>query len=221
MLSQLFRSLSLPNYEESEKCAKKAIQLDLNGEEGWYCLGNCLVASFFGLSFNLQVRRPGAKRRAEGYSFCSIWGSLSSSHCRFPPALTPVFAPRSSQVLCRGIKAYSKSVSLCPADKPNPDLHYNLAKVLKYLEDFSTAKEHFLLAHNIDQSLGGQQEAKGIEEWFKKVGDMVARKGRVKEKNIVKFIKGLEQVEVPKGGQGEKVHELKDVGELEVSEGRE
>mmetsp|Transcript_21038 Transcript_21038/g.43888 ORF Transcript_21038/g.43888 Transcript_21038/m.43888 type:complete len:424 (-) Transcript_21038:37-1308(-) len=174
MLSQLVRANGTNNFKESEKYAKKAIELDLTGEEGWYCLGNCLISSFFSQSFDLQV-------------------------------------------LCRGIKAYKKSAELCPPSAPNPDLHYNLGSVLSYLEDFAVAKVHFEACQAIDDTLGGGKKYREIEEWERKVKDMVGRKGRVKEKNIQKFINQLSQVTVPQGSNGERVHTLSPLSALSVS----
>ena len=88
------------------------------------------------------------------------------------------------QTLLKGVAAYNRALDLADEVYVNPDLHYNLGKVLKYLEDFKGAKVQFDKAHGIDGSLGGDGEKRDIEEWFKKVGDMVGRKGRVKEKNI-------------------------------------
>jgi len=63
---------------------------------------------------------------------------------------------------------------------PNPDLYYNRATVLEYLERYTDAAFNFQKAHQIDPTLQGDDRANSILNFVSKACNCIKTKGKIK-----------------------------------------
>lgn len=91
--------------------------------------------------------------------------------------------------LQKSLAAYSKAIA--NGSGGNPDLHYNRAAVLKYLEEYDIALEGFRTALAIDPTLPALDTAESLGTHVARIADNVARKGRLKPKRVTALVKAL------------------------------
>jgi len=65
---------------------------------------------------------------------------------------------------------------------PNPDMYYNRASVLEYLERYTDAAFNFQTAHKIDPTLQGEERANQIFSFVTKACNCIKTKGKIKQK---------------------------------------
>jgi len=65
---------------------------------------------------------------------------------------------------------------------PNPDMYYNRASVLEYLERYTDAALNFQTAHKIDPTLHGEGRADQILNFVSKTCNLIKTKGKLKSK---------------------------------------
>ena len=77
--------------------------------------------------------------------------------------------------------------------EPNPDLFYNRATVLEYLERYSEAAQNFQAAHQIDPNLGGDKRADAIVGFVSRAYNSIANKGKIKTNRLTDMVKSIPQ----------------------------
>ena len=77
--------------------------------------------------------------------------------------------------------------------EPNPDLFYNRATVLEYLERYSEAAHNFQAAHQIDPNLGGDKRADAIVGFVSRAYNSIANKGKIKTNRLTDMVKSIPQ----------------------------
>ena len=114
------------------------------------------------------------------------WYVLGNAH------LTNFFTNNeSTKELEHALKAYSLAEKYLK--EPNPDLHFNRATVLEYLERYSEAATDFMKAHQIDINLGAEKRADGIIGFVSRAYNAILNKGRVKTNRLVDMVRSIPQ----------------------------
>lgn len=112
------------------------------------------------------------------------WYVLGNAH------LTNFFANgESTRELESALKAYSMSEKYLK--EPNPDLHFNRATVLEYLERYSEAAADFMKAHAIDVNLGAEGRADAIIGFVSRAYNAIVNKGRVKTERLIQMVRSI------------------------------
>lgn len=97
----------------------------------------------------------------------------------------------STKELENALKAYSLAEKYLK--EPNPDLHFNRATVLEYLERYSEAAVDFMKAHQIDGNMGAEKRADGIIGFVSKAYNAILNKGRVKTNRLIEMVRSIPQ----------------------------
>eukprot|EP00512_Aurantiochytrium_limacinum_P005475 CAMPEP_0171510682 /NCGR_PEP_ID=MMETSP0959-20130129/527_1 /TAXON_ID=87120 /ORGANISM="Aurantiochytrium limacinum, Strain ATCCMYA-1381" /LENGTH=447 /DNA_ID=CAMNT_0012048129 /DNA_START=243 /DNA_END=1583 /DNA_ORIENTATION=- len=90
------------------------------------------------------------------------------------------------------LKAYYRSENL-ETGRNNPDLFYNRAQVLAFMEHFSSAIADYERADMLDRSLGAGALAKSLREQVKSTAMHIDSKGRIKPKRLATLRASLEE----------------------------
>jgi len=99
--------------------------------------------------------------------------------------------------------------------EPNPDLFFNRATVLEYLERYSEAANNFQTAHQIDPSLGGDKRADSIVGFVSRAYNSISNKGKIKSNRLTDMVKSIPQ-SLP--GDAEKNMKIVDISQLQNGE---
>ena len=93
--------------------------------------------------------------------------------------------------LQKGVTAYNKACDLSDpdGDRPNPDLYFNRARVMKYLEEFEKARVDYKKAADLDPTLPTAGPLQEIRQWVARAADLVKRQGRVKVRRRERFLR--------------------------------
>lgn len=75
--------------------------------------------------------------------------------------------------------------------EPNPDLFYNRATVLEYLERYNEAATDFMKAHQIDPNMGAEGRADAIIAFVAKAYASINNKGKVKSNRLIDMVKTI------------------------------
>jgi len=75
--------------------------------------------------------------------------------------------------------------------EPNPDLFYNRATVLEYLERYSEAAQNFHTAHQIDPNLCADQKADAIIRFVARASKSISSKGKIKTNRLADMVKSI------------------------------
>lgn len=80
--------------------------------------------------------------------------------------------------LTTALKAYAQTERL--QKEPNPDLYYNRATILEYLERYNEAVRDYSKAHQIDPNLQADKKAEKIVDFVIHAATLIATKGKIK-----------------------------------------
>lgn len=75
--------------------------------------------------------------------------------------------------------------------EPNPDMFFNRATVLEYLERYSEATQNFQAAHQIDPSLQADKRADAIVGFVSRAYNSIANKGKIKSNRLTDMVKSI------------------------------
>ena len=78
--------------------------------------------------------------------------------------------------------------------EPNPDLFFNRAQILEYLERYNESLTDFQKAHAIDQGLGADKKCDQIIGFVSRAYNSISNKGRLKTKRLTEMVKSIPQV---------------------------
>lgn len=101
------------------------------------------------------------------------WYVLGNAH------LTNFFVNNeSTEELNLALKAYTQTERL--QKEPNPDLYFNRATILEYLERYNEAVRDYNHAHHIDANLGADKRAEAIIGFVIQSMQLIQSKGKLK-----------------------------------------
>jgi len=166
-LSMLLRKVGtseqekLENADESLKLAKEAVALDYDDGESWYVVGNTYLARFFAVSHNPEDLDLALKAYRRSESL----------------------EPEKLRENCEGV--------LSPSKPRNPDLYFNRAQVLGYLERFSDAIQDYKVAEELDPSLDAKTSIDAITRRVAASAELITKKGHVKAKRLAGLVASL------------------------------
>lgn len=84
--------------------------------------------------------------------------------------------------------------------EPNPDLFFNRATILEYLERYNEAIQDFQIADKIDASLGGSKKADGIIGFVSRAYNAINNKGKLKSNRLIEMVRSIPQTMVAPEG---------------------
>ena len=79
----------------------------------------------------------------------------------------------------------------------HPDLYFNRGEVHRFMENFTLCIADMQKAGALDPSLPTSQTIVDVEKWMSRVSDLVAKKGKIKQKKLVNSCKDLSKVAMP------------------------
>ena len=89
------------------------------------------------------------------------------------------------------LKAYSFAEKYAKSAN-NPDLYFNRATVLEYLERYTEAILNFEQAHQIDPNLKGNLRAQAILGHVQRTSEKINTKAKIKSKQLATMCKSLQ-----------------------------
>jgi len=115
--------------------------------------------------------------------------------------------------LQNALKAYNQAEARLEIQ--NPDLYYNRATVLNYLEQFDLAVENYKRADQADPTLNSQAAIQNIVERIRVIHNAIINKGRMKQKKLENTVKNIPCVltKQPKN-LGDKPFEIRSLTDL-------
>lgn len=99
---------------------------------------------------------------------------------------------KSIEDLERALRAY-KASEKCGEGKRNPDLHYNRANVLKFMERYEAAAESYKHASEIDKTLPAETALFNMKRRFLNVVSLVQKRGTTKPKQFKTIVSNLKK----------------------------
>ena len=96
-----------------------------------------------------------------------------------------------TQELENALKAYMMAEKFIK--EPNPDLYFNRATVLEYLERYGEAIADFGKAHKIDPNLDGEKRAEYIIGYVSRVYNAIRSKGKIKTNKLYEMVRSIPQ----------------------------
>lgn len=170
-LSQLVRQASLTpeSIQDSIAKAKAAIALNINDSLNWSTLGAAYLVLYIANSKNADdlIRAHKAYAKAaqfEGNVTVSSNGSNTAS------------------------STGSSSTNIVKRD---PDMHYNRASVLQYLEDFDEAILAYQTAVSIDPGLQSNEAIDSIHRYLLRIHDLISKHAHIKPKKLRELANSL------------------------------
>lgn len=89
---------------------------------------------------------------------------------------------KSIKELEAALKCYNESEK--HAKYKNPDLHFNRAEVLCYLQEYMGALKEYTVAHNIDPTLDANEQGSKITTLVNKFNNLIQNRGKIKPKKL-------------------------------------
>lgn len=102
--------------------------------------------------------------------------------------------------------------------EPNPDLFFNRATILEYLERYNEATNDFMKAHQIDPNLGGEQKCQKIIGFVSRAYNSINNKGRLKSNRLIEMVKSIPQSIDSITGTGSANFKVVDISQLQNGE---
>lgn len=102
-----------------------------------------------------------------------------------------VHQEQATQELELALKAYMMAEKFLT--EPNPDLYFNRATVLEYLERYGEAIADFGKAHKIDPNLDGERRAECVIGYVSRVYNAIRSKGKIKTNKLYEMVRSIPQ----------------------------
>ncbi|KAJ1460438.1 hypothetical protein M885DRAFT_509419 [Pelagophyceae sp. CCMP2097] len=179
-------------FDLSVRLAKAAVAADYDDAESWYVLGNAQVARFFN---DGRAGRNAADLRGASKAYARADGKYTSAAEAPLPA---GFVPSEGRW-------------------GNPDLYFNRANLLRYLEDYAPACVDLERAAALDASLGAADVRQDALRWVRRVGDLVRRGAGVKPKRRSELDKSVRDAALEAAARGDAAYAR--LGDLETTPG--
>jgi len=157
--------------------AKAALGLDWSDPESWYVLGNAHIARFFRVS----NAAADAERALASYAKAEQCGK----------ALCAARGAAGADPAAAGGEA--------GFEYANPDLHFNRANLLRYLERHAEAVADYRRAAELDPSLPALDAARDVARKHARAADLIARRGKVKPKKLRQLAELAKGAAAPSG----------------------
>lgn len=148
--------------------AKSALALDWADPESWYVLGNAHIARFFRVSH----APADAERALASYAKAEQCGKALCD-ARADAVIGDVIGASSEPQPGAGSFEYA-----------NPDLHFNRANLLRYVERHADAVADYRKALALDPSLPALDAMRAVAHKQRRAAELIARRGRVKPKRL-------------------------------------
>ena len=100
-----------------------------------------------------------------------------------------VHQEQATQELELALKAYMMAEKFIK--EPNPDLYFNRATVLEYLERYAEAIADFGKAHQIDPNLDGEGRAECVIGYVSRVYNAIRSKGKIKTNKLYEMVRSI------------------------------
>lgn len=147
-----------------------------------------------------MIEEPSGEQKKKNYQESIAWankavgmdlGDSQSWYVLGNAHLTNFFVNNENMSeLTVALKAYTQTERL--QQEPNPDLFYNRATILEYLERYNEAVRDYSKAHQIDPNLQADKKAEKIVEFVVHTSNLVANnKGKVKSQKLTQMVKTI------------------------------